>query len=428
MVLTFSEVQPILKGKEKYKYTREGGMKVDALATRLEIVTGDPAQDLPQVLFTDFVAWVDRGPKTTATYTKNLRAFAAWMLYACCPRPMREDIISYRDWLQSEHDAITLAPDTMQGWDYRRDANGDPMRISCKPATTAAYIRAVKMFFSWTAAHGLYPNIAQTVRSPRVDSRTHKKDALEPAQVLEIETSIAEKAVERQQTAAQATKDTAGRVQRCDEQGKRLRALYLLATNAGLRCIELSRATVRDFEQKGQQAYINVWGKGHSEADTKKALSPDVARAVREYLDSRGDAYTMASPLFVSTGNRSGGKRIAETTISTMLKQAMKEAGYNSPRLTAHSLRHTCGTGAMKASGGNLYDTQRYMRHSNPATTEIYLHDDEAEKGAELAGKLWDYFHGGKEAEGDREKVENIMGRMTPAQLSQLAAIAQAMA
>ena len=401
-----------------------------ALTERYEIVTqapGTPAQDLPQGLFSDFVAWVDRGKKTTETYTKNLKQFGAWMLYTNCPRPVRKDVIDYRDWLAGEHDAIRLDPDSVTGWAYRTDNTGATLRITCKPSTVAGYLKAVKMFFGWTAAQGFYPDIAQTVRSPKVNNQMHKKDALTVSQVIEIEDSIASRATERQQAAAQAAKDTAGRTQRADEQGKRLKALYLLATNAGMRCIELSRATVGDFEQKGGQAFIYIWGKGHTEADTKKALAPEVAEALREYLESRKDAYTKTSPLFVSTGNRSGGKRIAETTISTMLKGAMVGAGYNSPRLTAHSLRHTCGTGAMKASGGNLYEAQKYMRHSDPSTTEVYLHDEEAEEGAGLAGKLWDYFHG-KKAESDRERVEEIMNQMTPAQLAQLANIAQAMA
>lgn len=391
---------------------------------RLEIAPA-PAADLQPALFDDFVSWVDRCPKTTAAYTKNLRQFAAWMLYACCPRPARQDIVNYRDWLQREHDAIRLDPGSAAGWSYRLDANGAPLRVACKPATVAAYLKSCKMFFAWAAARGLYPDIAQTVRAPKIDGQTHKKDALDPDQVQEIEMSIAAKAADRQQAAEIAAKDTAGRIQRSGEQGKRLKALYLLASNAGMRCIELSRANVADFEQRGQQAYITIWGKGHTEADTKKALAPEVAQAVAEYLASRKDAYTMASPLFVSTGNRSGGKRIAETTISTMLKRAMQEAGYNSPRLTAHSLRHTCGTGVMQCTG-NLYEAQKYMRHNDPSTTEIYIHDAKAEDGT-TAARLWGYFHG-QDAGSDREKLETIMDGMSPDKLAQLAAIAQAMA
>lgn len=349
------------------------------------------------------------------------------MLYACCPRPVREDIISYREWLTGEHDAISLDSESATGWSYRLDGNGDPIQITCKPATVAAYLGSVKMFFMWTASEGLYPNVAVAVRTPTIKKDSHKKDFLTPDQVQEVEASMEARAAAKREAAGEAVRDAAGMAQRADEQSKRLRALFLLATNAGMRTIELSRARVGDFETRGQQASLRIWGKGHTEADAKKILAPEVALAVREYLDARTDSYTTKSPLFVSTGNRSGGKAIAPTTISTMLKGAMKEAGYNSPKLTAHSLRHTCGMGAMKASGGNLYDTQRYMRHASPVTTEVYLHDDQNEDSG-LAERLWDHLHGGKEAESDREKMENVMDKMTPAQLAQLAAIAQAMA
>ena len=75
-----------------------------------------------------------------------------------------------------------------------------------------------------------------------------------------------------------------------------------------------------------------------------------------------------------------------------MLKAALKEAGYNSDRLTAHSLRHTAGTAAMRITN-NIYETQKYMRHENPGTTEIYLHTNDQEQETELAYKLFEYYH-----------------------------------
>ena len=75
-----------------------------------------------------------------------------------------------------------------------------------------------------------------------------------------------------------------------------------------------------------------------------------------------------------------------------MLKKAMQDAGYNSERLTAHSLRHTAGTAVMEMTG-DLYRTQQYMRHSNPATTEIYLHVNTDRQDAETARDLYAYYH-----------------------------------
>lgn len=349
-------------------------------------------------LFTSFLAWLNpealradhRIDKTTRSYLTNLRQFAAWLKYADVKAPTRADVLLYRSWICEEHDAIALDP--VAGWKYRRDPAGNVIRISCKPNTAAQYIRIVKQFFRWTASEGLYPDVAANVKIPKIRHDVHRKDALEPADVLQIERSIDARARIREQEAGESEKDTAGRIRRSQEQGKRLRAIYLLAVTAGLRTVEISRANVKDIETKGGQAWIWIWGKGHSEPDQKKALAREVAEAVKEYLASRSDRPTGSSPLFVATGNRSGGERLAPTTISSMLKAAMKGAGFDSERITAHSLRHTAGT-AVQDLTGDLYTTQRYMRHANPATTEIYLHNNTDRQEAAIAQQLYDLYH-----------------------------------
>lgn len=386
-----------------------------------------PAADLSPALFTDFLAYIDRGEKTTRTYIINLRQFAAWMKYAGISRPVREDVIDYRDYLAAEHDAIQLDREAPAGWSYRTNGAGGPYKVTCRPSTVAQYLRSVKQFFSWTAASGLYPNIAANIHAPRIRTDAHKKDALTPAQVLDIEKSITAGTDARAAAAADARKDRAGRMGRATEQGKRLYAMYTLAVNAGLRTVELSRANVRDIEVKGGQAVIYIWGKGHTEADTGKALAPEVYQAIRDYLDSRTDRPTANSPLFVSTGNRSGGKRIAETTISRMLKDAMRAAGYDSERITAHTLRHTAGTN-VQALTGDIYQTQKYMRHASPATTEIYLHNDLSAQAERTARQLYNRYHGITEAADGRQQLESLLCRLDPAQIDQLAGIAAAMA
>ena len=383
-----------------------------------------PAQEITAALFNDFVAFIDRSEKTTRTYLTNLKQFMAWLKYADVRNPVRQDIISYRQWLTAEHDAISFAPDTAAGYTFRTDANGNPVKVICKPTTVKGYLQSVKAFFSWTAANNLYPNIAANIHAPKI-TESHKKDSLTAAEVLTIENSIAERATERTEAAAGAIKDKTGRVQRSTEQGKRLYAMYLLAVNAGLRTVEISRANIKDLETKGGQTWLYIWGKGRTEADQKKPIAPEVAAAVKEYLKSRTDKPTGNSPLFVSTGNRSGGKRIAPTTISTMLKRAMQEAGFDSERITAHSLRHTAGTNVQEITG-NLYATQLYMRHSNPATTEIYLHTETEQAEAGIAQQLYNLYHG--TGADNRAKLEQLINRMTPQQLEQLTGIAAAMA
>jgi len=413
--------------KRKRTKTEQEGAAMEAITVynRQEIA---PAQQFNTGLFNDFVAWIDRSEKTTRSYLTNLRQFMAWLKYAAVVNPIRQDIISYREWLTAEHEAIALDPGSVNGWTYRTDATGNPLKIVCKPNTVAQYLRSVCQFFRWTAANNLYPDIAANIHAPKVKNETHRKAYLNAKEVLTIEESIAERAQERQQAAQEAQKDTAGRMQRSTEQGKRLYAMYLLAVNAGLRTVEISRANIKDLETKGGQTWLYIWGKGRTEPDQKKPIAPEVAAAIKDYLQSRTDHPTTASPLFVSTGNRSGGKRIATTTISTMLKQAMKEAGFDSERITAHSLRHSAAQAALQASGNNIYTAQKYLRHSSPATTEIYLHEDERTEKAEraIAQEVYNLYHG--TGADNRAKLEQLINRMTPQQLEQLTGIAAAMA
>lgn len=61
-------------------------------------------------------------------------------------------------------------------------------------------------------------------------------------------------------------------------------------------------------------------------------------------------------------------------SISGIVKGCFQAAGYDSPRLTAHSTRHTAATLSL-LHGASLRQTQELLRHRNMQTTEIYAHD-----------------------------------------------------
>ena len=109
-----------------------------------------------------------------------------------------------------------------------------------------------------------------------------------------------------------------------------------------------------------------------------------------------------------------------------MLKKAMQQAGYDSDRITAHTLRHTAGTNVQEITQ-NLYVTQKYMRHANPATTEIYLHTDTERAEAGIAQQLYNLYHG-TSSTAPRDQLEQHINRMTPRQIEQLTSIAATMA
>ena len=61
-------------------------------------------------------------------------------------------------------------------------------------------------------------------------------------------------------------------------------------------------------------------------------------------------------------------------TVSRIAKTAMQGHGIDSPRLTAHSLRHTAVTLALLA-GAPLQEVQAMARHRSINTTMIYAHN-----------------------------------------------------
>ena len=349
-------------------------------ATKQEIITRS-AKNFDYSLFQSFIDYTDRKPTTTKGYLTYINQFVKWLELNNITQPEREDVKAYRDYLSCSGLAT---------------------------GTQAQYLRAVKHFFKWTASEDLYKNIADNIHGAKVRNDVHKRDALDYPDIEIIEPTI----------------------DRSTPEGKRLYAMFKLTTVNGFRVIELSRANIGDIVRNGDDYFIYIWGKGHDEADQKEYLMPPVKAAIDDYLATRTDDYTKKSPLFISTSNKGKpgsvkeyeyekdeygnflldekGKRIpkeyydgriAETTISTMLKQMLINAGYDSERITPHSLRHTSGTAAHRA-GIDLYGVQHLMRHVDPSTSEIYIHDDnntEAEKRGRQA--IYDYlFNNGQTA------------------------------
>lgn len=280
-----------------------------------------------------FVAYADVKQTTLEGYAVALRHFAKWMEGR--PEPCREDIKAYK-----EH----LATATSEA--------GKPF----KAGTQARYLRAVKLFFKWTAAEGLYPNIADGIKPAKTRTTTHSKDAL----------------------AAEDTRRILDSIDRSTEKGKRDYAIMLLAVTCAFRIVELQRANIEDIQTIAGAKWLYIQGKGRDAKDARLELAPDVYNAIQDYLKARKPG-NKAEPLFTGTSHRAQGQRITGPSLSRIIKTILIDAGYDSERITAHSLRHTGITLCAKA-GKNLRQLQEYARHANPATTEIYIHDAQQEK------------------------------------------------
>ena len=279
-------------------------------------------QEIGAELFNRFIVYLDTTPKTIETYTKALRQLFGYFSLNGIRQPQREDIIAFREELK---------------------ASGH------KPTTIQNYITATKIFFSWTAQEGYYPNIADHLKGAKLD-REHKKDYLTSRQVKEV----------------------LGSIERDGLQGYRDYAILTLMVTGGLRDIEVSRANIGDLRTAGENTVLYVQGKGRQEKTEYVKISQPVEKAIREYLRERGDAGEQ-EPLFTSLSNNSKGKRLSTRSISGIVKNRLKKAGYNSERLTAHSLRHTAVTLSLLA-GKDITEVQQFARHANIATTMIYNH------------------------------------------------------
>ena len=291
-------------------------------------------EEITAELFNRFIAYLDAAPATVATYTKALRRFFGYLSTKGIGQPKRADILSYRDELSN---------------------------TGHKPTTVQNYIAAVKVFFSWTAQEGLYPNVAERINGAKLD-RDHKKDYLTSRQV----------------------KGILGSIDRDSLQGLRDYAVFALMVNGGLRDIEVSRADIRDLRAAGENTVLYVQGKGRTERNEYVKISAPVEKAVRAYLAARGEA-NEGEPLFTSLSNNSQGGRLTTRSISRIIKTRLKGAGYNSDRLTAHSLRHTAVTLSLLA-GKDITEVQQFARHANIATTMIYNHSlDKAKNGCSEA-------------------------------------------
>lgn len=273
-------------------------------------------------LYTRFIAYLDTSDKTRQTYTRSLRQMFQYLADNGINRPTREDIVAYRDWLKE---------------------------TGHKPTTVQNYITAAKIFFRWTAQEGLYPNIADHLKGAKLD-RQHKKDYLTTSQVRQILEGI----------------------DRTTDQGIRDYAIMTLMVTCGLRDIEVVRANVEDLRTAGAGTVLYIQGKGREEKTERVNVSPKVEKAIRAYLSTRrGVAGT--DPLFASMSNNSKGARMTTRSVSGIVKSRMRAAGYDSERLTAHSLRHTAVTLSL-LEGKDLQEVQQFARHANITTTMIYNH------------------------------------------------------
>ena len=299
----------------------------------LDIQTRDAESIAGVDLYAAFIASTDATERTRETYRRNLRA---WRRY-----------IESRGITETEATRQTVL-------DFRTKL----LEQGKTAATVNSYLSAVRRFYSFLEALRICPNVAAAVKGVRRNKRS-PKDALTRDQAAALLSRPAESLEELRNA-----------------------AIIELMLRRGLRAVEVTRADIGDIRQVAGQAVLWVQGKGYADKGDFVLLNEPCLKSINAYLERRGCS-DLSAPLFAGVGNRNKGGRLTTRAVSGICKSAMREAGISSPRLTAHSLRHTAVTFAL-IGGATVQEAQALARHSSIETTLVYAHNlDRLAGGAE---------------------------------------------
>jgi integrase/recombinase XerC/integrase/recombinase XerD len=219
--------------------------------------------------------------------------------------------------------------------------------LSKSENTVGLYLTVIRRFFEYAADKGEHENIAAgiTIKGKKT---MHRREHLTIDEVKRLLSNI----------------DTKNLI------GKRNYAIINIMLRSGMRCVELSRLRVCDITYDENDYSILIQRKGENSRTqtlglTRKALFP-----VMEYLDLRGVS-ARDEPVFM-THAHNGEHGMCAMRIGRIVKQQLLQAGIDSPRKTAHSLRHTTAVMAIM-NKVPVRDVQLLLGHRNIETTEIYL-------------------------------------------------------
>lgn len=231
--------------------------------------------------------------------------------------------------------------------------------------TINSYLVVVRRFFAWTESKKIYPNIAKTIKAMK-KPKDFRKESLSNQQIARVLKGINQYTL----------------------QGKRDFAVINLLLRTGLRTVEIQRADIGDIAKCVDEAKFYIQGKGRDAKDEYVVLTYTSLKPILTYLEARGQA-DKSAPLFASISDRNNGSRMTTRSISRLIKNALLKADIDDKRLTAHSLRHTAITNALKG-GASLQEVKTMARHANINTTLIYSHN--LERMANPAEKVIDKY------------------------------------
>ncbi|HRG36919.1 MAG TPA: tyrosine-type recombinase/integrase [Bacteroidia bacterium] len=276
-------------------------------------------------------------------YSKSLKRYFEWVKGS--PYQLQNitltELLIYRKFLETSHNRY-----------------GDLLSTF----TVNAYLVAVKLFYEWANGKGLMINPAAALKAPKRETK-FKRLPLFPEQIKKLLDHLKKTSL-RDYT-----------------------MISVMYYCGGLRDIEVSRLDFGDIQMKyspKQQKDVRVvliQGKGKKEKDRMVKMRDEEYKLICEYMGDRVKNGP-TEPIFVSESafqKKDITTRLTPDTISRTAKAALKAIGLNNKQYTAHSIRHSAATNALRA-GASLADVQKMLRHADSKTTEGYTHTLEEEE------------------------------------------------
>ncbi len=254
----------------------------------------------------------------------------------------RRKIALWFRWLSS-HDIDTRGPQRQHLIEYKRSLQDEGRSV----LTVCSYVTVVKLFYRYCEQMGYYRNIGQGVRSS-VKHKEYYKEALTQAEATRLMDSI----------------DTQTVI------GKRDKLIIALMLTNGLRTCEVERIDIADFDVQHGRTILHIRRKGKVDKRDTVAVPDVITELLEDYIACRD--FDVADPLFLNHAHGSINRRLAKVTISAIVKQRLRAIGIDRPKVTAHSLRHTCGS-LLVERGVDVETIKDVLGHTDTQTTRIYI-------------------------------------------------------
>lgn len=282
----------------------------------------------------NFIASIDKAKTTKEAYRKGTKYFINYLQSENITNPTQKDIIDYKQYLLTHNEAPSIN----------------------------LYLTALKRLYKFLNKHYGVADLGEEIELISI-KRTHKKDSITPDQAKQLLQVARER------------------------DDKLFIAILSLLLTTGLREIEIERANIEDLQTQNDRHILKIQGKGHETKDDKVIITDDTFKAISDYLATRINLKQTDS-LFTSNGKITKGERLNTREIRRKVKEYLRLIGINTPRISTHSLRHFAIMQVLKHTDNNIFQAQKYARHTNPSTTQIYIDeiaDDEAKiKGADI--------------------------------------------